>query len=62
MADIKYLKDNLTGFVPTPTAAEIIQDVTRGIQHFATFQGSANGKRDRKDSCYGFRSWCLLGG
>ena len=30
MADIKYLKDNLTGFVPTPTAAEIIQDVTRG--------------------------------
>lgn len=30
MADTKYLKDNLTGFVPTPTAAEIIQDVTRG--------------------------------
>ena len=25
-----YLKDNLTGFVPTPTATEIIQDVTRG--------------------------------
>lgn len=30
MADTKYLKDNLTGFVPTPTAAEIIKDVTRG--------------------------------
>ena len=30
MADITYLKDNLTGFVPTPTAAEIIKDVTRG--------------------------------
>lgn len=30
MPDTKYLKDNLTGFVPTPTAAEIIQDVTRG--------------------------------
>ena len=30
MADTNYLKDNLTGFVPTPTAAEIIQDVTRG--------------------------------
>lgn len=30
MADTTYLKDNLTGFVPTPTAAEIIKDVTRG--------------------------------
>ena len=30
MADTTYLKDNLTGFVPTPTAAEIISDVTRG--------------------------------
>lgn len=30
MADTTYLKDNLTGFVPTPTAADIIRDVTRG--------------------------------
>lgn len=30
MADTTYLKDNLTGFVPVPTAAEIIKDVTRG--------------------------------
>lgn len=30
MADTNYLKDNLTGFVPTPTAVEIIKDVTRG--------------------------------
>ncbi len=30
MADTNYLKDNLTGFVPTPTATEIIKDVTRG--------------------------------
>ena len=30
MADTNYLKDNLTGFVPTPTAAEIIQGVARG--------------------------------
>lgn len=30
MADTTYLKDNLTGFVPTPTAADIISDVTRG--------------------------------
>ena len=25
-----YLKDNLSGFVPTPTATDIIQEVTRG--------------------------------
>lgn len=30
MADEKYLKDELKGFVPTPTAADIIRDVTRG--------------------------------
>lgn len=30
MADEKYLKDELKGFVPVPTAAEIIADVTRG--------------------------------
>lgn len=31
MADDKlYLKDNLTGFVPTPIASDIIADVTRG--------------------------------
>ncbi len=30
MPDTNYLKDNLTGFVPTPTAVEIIKDVTRG--------------------------------
>ncbi len=30
MADTTYLKDNLTGFVPTPTAVDIIRDVTRG--------------------------------
>ncbi|MCI7331786.1 MAG: phage major capsid protein [Selenomonadaceae bacterium] len=28
--DTTFLKDNLEGFVPTPTAAEIIQEVTRG--------------------------------
>jgi HK97 family phage major capsid protein len=28
--DSKFLKDNLQGFVPTPTAADIITDVTRG--------------------------------
>ena len=30
MADEKYLKDNLQGFVPTPQATDIITDVTRG--------------------------------
>ena len=30
MADTTYLKDNLQGFVPTPTASEIISDVVRG--------------------------------
>lgn len=30
MADTNYLKDNLQGFVPTPTASEIIADVVRG--------------------------------
>ena len=30
MADEKFLKDELKGFVPTPTAADIIRDVTRG--------------------------------
>lgn len=30
MADTNFLKDNLQGFVPTPTAAEIIADVVRG--------------------------------
>jgi len=30
MADEKYLKDNLTGFVPVELAAEIIKDVARG--------------------------------
>lgn len=30
MADTLYLKDNLTGFVPTETAAGIIKDVARG--------------------------------
>ncbi len=30
MADEKYLKDNLTGFVPTPIASDIIGEVTRG--------------------------------
>lgn len=28
--DTTFLKDNLQGFVPVPTAAEIIKDVTRG--------------------------------
>lgn len=30
MADTNYLKENLQGFVPTPTASEIISDVVRG--------------------------------
>lgn len=30
MGDNKYLKDELKGFVPTPTAAEIIKDVVKG--------------------------------
>jgi HK97 family phage major capsid protein len=30
MADTTYLKDNLSGFVPTPVASEIIADVVRG--------------------------------
>ena len=30
MADTLYLKENLQGFVPTPTASEIIADVVRG--------------------------------
>lgn len=30
MADELYLKDNLSGLVPTPTASEIIAEVTRG--------------------------------
>ena len=30
MGDTTYLKENLQGFVPTPTAAEIIADVVRG--------------------------------
>lgn len=30
MADTTYLKENLQGFVPTPTASEIIADVVRG--------------------------------
>ncbi|GAA0218080.1 hypothetical protein [Selenomonas dianae] len=30
MADMLYLKENLQGFVPTPTASEIIADVVRG--------------------------------
>ena len=30
MADTTYLKDNLQGFVPTPTASDIISDVVRG--------------------------------
>lgn len=30
MADTSYLKENLTGFVPTPIATDIITDVVRG--------------------------------
>lgn len=40
MADTTYLKDNLTGFVPTPIAAEIIADVVRGssVMRLSTVQ------------------------
>ena len=30
MADELFLKDNLSGFVPTPIASDIIADVVRG--------------------------------
>ena len=30
MADTTFLKDNLTGFVPTEQAADIMKDVARG--------------------------------
>lgn len=40
MADTKYLKDNLSGFVPTPTASDIIAAVTRGssVMRLSTVQ------------------------
>ena len=40
MADTTYLKENLQGFVPTPTAAEIIADVVRGssVMQLSTVQ------------------------